>query len=198
MDVNQVSLLLKTGRNLMPAAPHIAGQQRAHLLDYLFDHDREYPTARVRPERPNYRYHGYPKLLDHEGYPGCKPPWGTLNCIDLNTGKLRWQVPLGEHERLTARGIPKTGTENFGGPTVTAGGLVFCAGTRDEKIRAFDKQSGKELWEFKLPWGGYAPPATYEVDGRQFVVIPTTGGGKLGGATGDAYVAFALPTSSSP
>lgn len=193
LNVGQVSLLLKTGRNLMPAALQVAGEDRAHLLDYLFDQDREYPTPRVRPERPNYQSHGYPKLLDHEGYPGCKPPWGTLNCIDLNTGRLRWQVPLGEHEALTKRGVPKTGTENFGGPMVTAGGLVFCAGTRDQKIRAFDKQTGEELWEFKLPWGGFAPPATYSVRGQQYVVIPATGGGKLGGPTGDAYVAFALP-----
>lgn len=122
-----------------------------------------------------------------------KPPWGKLNCIDLNTGKIVWSVPLGEYPELAVQGVPTTGTENFGGATVTAGGLVFCAGTRDEKIRAFDKASGEELWSAKLPWGGYAPPSVYQVEGKQYIVIAATGGGKLGGPRGDAYVAFALP-----
>jgi quinoprotein glucose dehydrogenase len=102
-------------------------------------------------------------------------------------------VPLGEHEELTRRGMPKTGTENFGGAAVTAGGLVFVSGTRDNKIRAFDSQSGQELWSATLPLHGTAPPTSYEVDGRQFIVVPATGGGKLGGPTGDSFVAFALP-----
>ena len=126
-------------------------------------------------------------------YPGNKPPWGTLNCINLQTGRLRWKVPLGEYPELTAQGIPKTGTENFGGAMVTAGGLVFCSGTRDNRIRAFDAKTGDELWSRPLPLHGTAPPATYSVDGRQFVVIAATGGGKLGGPTGDNWVAFALP-----
>ena len=102
---------------------------------------------------------------------------------------------MGEYEELTRLGIPKTGTENFGGASVTAGSLVFCAGTRDLKIRAFDKRNGRELWSSKLPFGGFAPPAIYQVHGRQYIVIAATGGGKLGGPTGDAYVAFALPNS---
>ena len=102
-------------------------------------------------------------------------------------------MPLGEYPELTARGIRKTGTVNFGGPTVTAGGLIFCAGTRDRKIRAFDESSGRELWSHDLPLGGYAPPATFETGGRQYVVIAATGGGKQGGRVGDAYIAFALP-----
>jgi len=102
-----------------------------------------------------------------------------------------WKAPLGEYEELTRQGIPKTGTENFGGAMVTAEGLVFCAGTRDLKIPAFDKVNRDQLWQYKLPYGGYAPPATYEVNGRQYVVIAATGGGKLGGERGDAYVTFA-------
>ena len=188
-----VIALLKTGRGLMPVAPPMMTDEQKALLDFLFVRDGLQPASTEKPSRPGYSANGYPKLLDQEGYPGCTPPWGTLSCIDLNTGKIRWKVPLGEYTELTAQGIPKTGTENFGGAIVTGGGVVFCAGTRDGKIRAFDKETGKELWEHKLPWGGYATPATYEVKGRQFLVIAATGGGKLAGPTGDAYVAFALP-----
>jgi quinoprotein glucose dehydrogenase len=186
--------LLKTGRGLMPVAPPMSDEDQRALLDFLFLRDRPAPKGRPqKPERPQYVQSAWNRFLDPDGYPACKPPWGTLNCLDLNTGKLLWKVPLGEYEELTKQGVPKTGTENFGGALVTAGGLVFCGGTRDGKIRAFDADSGAELWSAKLPWGGYAPPATYEVNGRQFVVIPATGGGKLGGPTGDAYAAFALP-----
>jgi quinoprotein glucose dehydrogenase len=186
-----LSALLDEGRNLMPAAPPMSSEDRMALMDHVFLRDRPNPDPDgVAP--PVYTSDGYRKLLDHEGYPGSRPPWGTLNAIDLNSGKRLWQVPLGEHPELTADGLPITGTENFGGPIVTAGGLVFCAGTRDEKIRAFDSETGEELWSWKLPWGGYAPPATFEVDGRQYLVIAATGGGKLGGRMGDAYVAFHL------
>ena len=134
---------------------------------------------------------GYLRLTDHEGYPGVKPPWGTLTAIDLSRGRIRWQVPLGEFPELIARGIPPTGTPNMGGSIVTAGGLVFIGATMDEKFRAFDSATGKLLWEHKLPFAGYAAPSTYSVKGRQFVVIAAGGGGKLGTKSGDAYVAFA-------
>lgn len=186
--VNQV----RNGRYAMPAQT-LSDDDFTAVLDYLFLRDRPTPVEPPLTERPQYSHNGYPKLLDHEGYPGSKPPWGTLNCLDLNTGRLVWKVPLGEYPELTAEGLPRTGTENFGGAIVTAGGLVFCGGTRDERIRAFDSGTGAELWSAKLPWGGYAPPATYAVEGRQYVVIAATGGGKLGGPMGDAYVAFALP-----
>ena len=191
-----VVALLKTGRGLMPAAPPMSEPDLQALLDFLFVRDLPSGIAtapRPKPERPQYSQNSFTRFLDPDGYPACKPPWGTLNCLDLNTGKLLWKVPLGEHEELTRQGVPKTGTENFGGAIVTAGGLVFCAGTKDGKLRAFDTETGAELWSAKLPLGGYAPPATYEVNGRQFVVIAASGGGKLGGSTGDAYVAFALP-----
>lgn len=136
---------------------------------------------------------GYNKFLDHEGYPGIKPPWGMLTAIDLNAGTIAWQVPLGEYPELTARGVPRTGTETFGGPIVTAGGLVFIAGTKDERFHAFDKRTGRLLWEHPLPAGGYATPATYAVGGRQYVVIAAGGAGKLGTRAGDAFVAFRLP-----
>lgn len=191
---DEIRTLLKTGRNLMPAAEMLDAEMTDAVVDYILERDRGPRDIASSPStQPTYTYNGYPKLLDNEGYPGCKPPWGTLNCIDLNTGTLRWQVPLGEHKALTECGIPITGTENFGGATVTAGGLVFAAGTRDLKIRAFNKQTGEELWSHDLPFGGFAPPTTYLADNRQFILIPATGGGKLGGSVGDAYVAFSLP-----
>ena len=116
-----------------------------------------------------------------------------LTAINLNSGEFTWQVPLGEHVELTARGVSRTGTENFGGSIVTAGGLVFIAGTRDERIHAFDKLTGKLLWEHPLPAGGYATPSTFQVNGRQFVVIAAGGAGKLATKAGDAFVAFSLP-----
>jgi len=140
-----------------------------------------------------YGHTGYAQFLDHEGYPAIKPPWGLLNAIDLNTGEFAWRVPLGEFPELTARGVPQTGTETFGGSIVTAGGLVFIAGTKDERLRAFDARTGRTLWEQPLPAGGYATPATYAVNGRQFVVIAAGGAGKLKTRAGDAFVAFALP-----
>lgn len=143
------------------------------------------------PEIP-FRMTGYNRFIDENGYPGIKPPWGTLNAVDLNTGKLLWKRTLGELKELTEKGIPPTGTENYGGPVSTKGGLVFIAATKDEKIRAFDKVSGEVLWEADLPASGFATPAVYMVDGKQYVVI-ACGGGKIGARSGDEYVAFALP-----
>lgn len=191
----EVKALLQTGRNLMPPAPHIQGQDLEDLLDYIFERDRPATTKKKQsaPERPTYKFLGFKRLNDHEGYHGSKPPWGTLNALDLNTGRVKWQVPLGEHEELTKRGIPKTGTENYGGPVVTAGGVVFCSGTSDLKIRAFDANTGEELWDHKLPFNASAAPSVYEADGEQYIVVPATGGGKLRLPMGDAYVAFKLP-----
>ena len=168
------------------------------VTDHLFGEAANDPGRKVEPGGEGgfgaipYTTTGYNRWLDPEGYPAVKPPWGTLHAIDLNTGEYRWSVPLGEYPELTARGIPKTGTENYGGPVVTAGGLVFIAASRDEHLRAFDRKTGKELWKAKLPAAGYATPAVYSVNGRQFVVI-ACGGGKIGTKSGDAYVAFALP-----
>jgi quinoprotein glucose dehydrogenase len=139
-----------------------------------------------------YKVTGYNKFQDSKGYPAIAPPWGTLNAINLNTGEYLWKVPLGEDKALKEKGVRNTGTENYGGPVVTASGLLFIAATKDEKFRAFDKKTGKLLWETDLPAAGFATPATYQVDGKQFVVI-ACGGAKLGARKGNQYVAFALP-----
>jgi quinoprotein glucose dehydrogenase len=136
---------------------------------------------------------GYNRFLDPEGYPAVVPPWGTPNAIDLNKGGIVWRIPLGEHPELAAKGLRETGSWNYGGPIVTAGGVVFIGATNyDKKFRAFDKTTGKLLWETGLPAAGNATPMTYQIGGRQFAVI-AAGGGKRGGESGGKYVAFALP-----
>lgn len=184
---------IRTGKNAMPAFPVLSDADVQSVVDYLMARDRPAPALTAKSERPQYSFAGYPRFYDPEGYPANKPPWGTLNCLDLNTGKLIWQVPLGEYPELAAEGLRHTGTENYGGAIVTAGGLVFVSGTRDNKIRAFDKATGRELWAATLPFAGSAAPATYQWAGRQYVVIPATGVQHLGTPTGDAWVAFALP-----
>jgi quinoprotein glucose dehydrogenase len=141
-----------------------------------------------------YHFTGYRKFLDLDGYPAVVPPWGTLNAIDLNTGKFLWRVPLGQYPDLVARGMPDTGSENYGGPVLTASGVLFIGATiYDRKFRAFDAETGKLLWQAELPYAGTATPSTYMIDGRQYVVIATSGARDSKGPQGAAYVAFALP-----
>jgi quinoprotein glucose dehydrogenase len=204
---DQAWKIIENGKNMMPAFKQIQGAEKEALLAFVLDLEEKEPVSvktestrdthwgvaahSIMDEVP-YTMTGYNRFLDKNGYPGITPPWGTLNAIDLNSGKLLWKVPLGEFPELTKRGIPVTGTENYGGPVVTKGGLVFIAATKDEMIRAFDKNSGRVVWEHTLPAAGYATPATYSVDGKQYVVI-ACGGGKIGSKSGDSYVAFALP-----
>lgn len=199
-----VMALLQTGKGVMPSFAFLSDKQRQLLADYVLGAAPATPAANDPGRKEElgggvdllgnipYTITGYNRWLDSNGFPAVKPPWGTLNAIDLNTGEFRWTVPLGEWPQLAAKGIPKTGTENYGGPVVTAGGLVFIAASRDEHLRAFDRKTGRELWKAKLPAAGYATPATYSVNGRQYVVI-ACGGGKIGTKSGDAYMAFALP-----
>jgi quinoprotein glucose dehydrogenase len=214
----QLRKIIENGKNMMPAFKQINESDKGRLVAFLMDTKEK--TAKGKnpatakgaaglPKEPGggeadnlpskksildevpYTFTGYNRFLDKNGYPGIKPPWGTLNAVNLNTGKLLWKVPLGEYPELTKKGIPPTGTENYGGPLVTKGGLVFIAATKDGKMRAFDKKSGKVLWEAQLPVPGYATPCTYLINGKQYVVI-ACGGGKIGSKSGDEYIAFAL------
>jgi len=194
MNADAVHALLRDGKGKMPSFLQLPEGQVDELIAYLFSPVQPFVPAAPTGEKaaPQFSHTGYNRFLDPEGYPAVKPPWGTLTAIDLNRGEIKWQRTLGEFAALTARGIPATGTENYGGPVVTAGGVIFIAATQDEKIRAFAKDTGDPLWEAALPAGGYATPATYSVDGRQYIVV-AAGGGKMGTKSGDAYVAFALP-----
>ena len=163
------------------------------LVTYLVTGQDAAQTAGSNPNWLKYRNDGYNIFLDPDGYPAISPPWGTLNAIDLNKGEIRWKIPFGEYPDLVAKGITNTGTDNYGGPVVTANGLLFIgATTYDKKFRAYDKLTGKLLWETQLPAAGNATPALYVVNGRQFIVI-ACGGGKNGAPSGGTYVAFALP-----
>jgi quinoprotein glucose dehydrogenase len=208
--------IVENGKNMMPSFQHMSESEKAALLTFLLNAgEKEQIKSGGKestglPKEPGgveaynlsakksildevpYVMTGYNRFLDKNGYPGIKPPWGTLNAVDLNSGKLLWKVPLGEFEELKNKGLPATGTQVYGGPVVTKGGLIFIASTQDEKIRAFDKKTGRQLWEARLPAAGYATPATYIIGNRQYVVI-ACGGGKIGSKSGDQYLAFALP-----
>ncbi len=183
--------VIEKGQGFMPGFAHIGKMEIEALLDFMFRTGQE-STPFSLPQEIEFTHTGYNWFVDQFGYPAIKPPWGTLTAIDLNRAEIRWQVPLGELPELTERGIPPTGTQNYGGPVVTAGRLLFIGASKDEKFRAFDKATGKILWETDLPAGGYATPCTYEIAGKQYVVI-AAGGGKMGTKSGDSYVAFALP-----
>lgn len=179
----------------MPGFPNLEGQDLDALADFLVTgEDKEVHSLGPPPPGMNYYFTGYHKFLDPDGYPAVTPPWGTLNAINLNTGEYVWKIPLGEYTELAAKGMKNTGTENYGGPIVTAGGLVFIGATNfDKKFRAFDKSTGELLWETTLPYAGNATPATYEVNGRQYVVIAAGGGKDPRSPSGGVYIAFALP-----
>jgi quinoprotein glucose dehydrogenase len=190
----EVGTLLNMGSGRMPSFAHLGSPAINAIVDYVLNGE---DTAVHPDERSSffmkYLNDGYTKFLDPEGYPAVQPPWGTLNAINLNTGKFAWKIPLGEYPKLAAQGLKNTGSENYGGPVVTAGGLVFIGATSyDKKFRAFDKANGELLWETTLPFGGNATPSAYEVNGREFVVI-AAGGGKSNDPSGGTIVAFALP-----
>ena len=190
----EIAATIRNGKGRMPGFSNLADDQVFGLLSYLVGGDsKEVVTSEPVPVTMKYHFTGYRKFLEPDGYPAVAPPWGTLNAINLNTGEYVWKIPLGEYPELAAKGQKNTGTENYGGPIVTAGGLVFIGATNfDKKFRAFDKATGALLWETTLPFAGNATPATYEVHGRQFVVIAAGGGKDLKSKSGGVYVAFAV------
>lgn len=198
----QLLELLSTGRRMMPSFNYITAEEKDAVVSFVLGKKENEKKKFVRPPQPQDAYRnlpyattGYYKFVVNENekeYPAISPPWGSLTAINLNTGEHVWKTPLGEHEELKQKGIPATGTENYGGSIVTAGGLLFIAAAKDAKLRAFNKLSGKLLWEYDLPSPGFATPSMYSYNGKQYIVI-ACGGGKLKTKSGDAFVAFALP-----
>jgi cytochrome c5 len=195
LNKSQIVDVIQNGKNQMPGMPDVQGADLAALLRYLgFAEGATTAAIYADATEEKYTFTGYRKFLDPDGYPAIVPPWGTLNAIDLKTGKYLWKIPLGEYPELAAKGLKDTGTENYGGPIVTAGGVLFIGATiYDHKFRAFDSHDGKLLWESELPFSGVATPATYMIDGRQYVVIAASSARDPKAPQGGAYVAFALP-----
>jgi quinoprotein glucose dehydrogenase len=200
----EIMATVQNGQGRMPAFASMRGEQMDSLLKFLKSAEivptagasarSDKQEAGTRPAASRYLFTGYKKFYDQDGYPAVVPPWGTLNAIDLNTGKYLWKIPLGNYPELKAAGVPETGTENYGGPVVTAGGVLFIAATiYDHTIRAFDSSTGTLLWSADLPYAGNATPATYMIDGKQYVVIATSNARNPKGKQGAEYVAFALP-----
>jgi quinoprotein glucose dehydrogenase len=193
----QIATTIKNGKGRMPSFTNLTEDQLLVLVEYLMSGENKELTSLQPPPAMKYRFTGYRRFLDPEGYPAVVPPWGTLNAINLNTGEYVWKIPLGEYPELQAKELKNTGTENYGGPIVTAGGLLFIGATNfDKEFRAFDKSTGELLWKTTLPFAGNATPATYEVNGRQFVVIAAGGGKDPISRSGGVYVTFALPPAS--
>ena len=190
-----ITTVIQKGRGRMPAFPNLSPDEINALIKFVSQgENKELSSTEPAPPLMRYRFSGYTRFLDPEGYPAVAPPWGTLNAINLNTGEYAWKIPFGEYPELAAKGMKNTGTENYGGPIVTAGGLLFIGATNyDRKFRAFDKSTGELLWETTLPFAGNATPITYEIDGRQYVAIAAGGGKDLRSKSGGVYVAFALP-----
>jgi quinoprotein glucose dehydrogenase len=185
----QLRKVINDGKGRMPGFGSLPSEVRNAIVTYLLTEEVKQVTAAQNPYRQKFTTDGYNKFLDPEGYPAIAPPWGTLNAIDLNKGEIAWSLPFGEHPELRQS---NTGSENYGGPVLTAGGVLFIGATNfDRKFHAYDPRNGKLLWEYTLPAAGNATPAIYQVNGQPFVVI-AAGGGKSGAPSGGTYVAFTL------
>jgi quinoprotein glucose dehydrogenase len=197
MTQEQIKERIQKGGGRMPGFPNLTADEINALLSFVSEgENKEVSSGQPAPPLMRYRFSGYTRFHDPDGYPAVTPPWGTLNAINLNTGEYVWKVPLGEYPELAAQGMKNTGSENYGGPIVTAGGLLFIGATNyDKKFRVFDKSTGDLLWETTLPFSGNATPITYQVNGRQYVVIAAGGGKDLKSPSGGVYVAFALRSS---
>ncbi|HEY2860294.1 MAG TPA: c-type cytochrome [Terracidiphilus sp.] len=193
MTSQQVGDLVHNGKGRMPGQPGLQSPDIEALLKYL-GVGEESSSGDSAATAHTYVFSGYRKFLDPDGYPAFNPPWGTLNAIDLNTGKYLWKISLGEFPELVAKGMKNTGSENYGGPIVTASGVLFIGATdHDRKFRAFDAATGKLLWETILPYLGNATPATYMIGGKQYVVIGASGARDPNTPQGSAWIAFSLP-----
>ncbi|GAC1491542.1 MAG: hypothetical protein NVS1B13_21560 [Flavisolibacter sp.] len=196
---NEFIHFINSGRRMMPAFQHLKSEEKEAIASYILDlkADQKKPYVSSPSEIESFRslpynISGYNKFLTKTGQPALAPPWGTLSAIDLNSGAPVWKTTLGEDSQLKLKGIPATGTENYGGPVVTKSGLLFIAASKDGMLRAFNKRTGTLLWQTKLPFPGFATPALYQINGKEFIVI-ACGGGKLGTQSGDIYMAFSLP-----
>lgn len=189
----EIEAVILQGRNSMPAFRQFRPREMNALVEYLTSAPGEVPSTAPKGPPDRYTIDAYTVFSDPHGVPAISPPWGTLNAIDLVKGDILWKVPLGEYPQLVAKGIRNTGTMNYGGAVATAGGVIFVAATADEKFRAFESHSGRVLWEYQLPAGGYATPSVYMIDGRQYVAIAAGGSGKNATKSGDSIIAFALP-----
>jgi len=193
MTQEQIKERIQKGKGRMPGFPNLKADELNALV--LFVSEGENKELAGKPELPQgrYRFSGYTRFLESQRYPAIAPPWGTLNAIDLNTGEYAWKIPFGEYPELADQGMKNTGSENYGGPIVTAGGLLFIGATNyDKKFRIFDKATGSLLWETTLPFAGNATPITYEAKGKQYIVIAAGGGKDTRSPSGGVYVAFAL------
>jgi len=197
LNKDQFISFINVGRRMMPAFQYLPEIDKEAIASYVLnlknEQSRKYEsklTAIDSFRALPYEISGYNKFYAKSGIPGLAPPWGVINAIDLNTGEYVWKQPFGENQW---QGAPaNTGCENYGGPVVTKGGLLIVGATKDGMFRAYNKRTGKLLWQTKLPAAAFSTPATYEANGKQYVVI-ACGGGKLGTKSGDSYVAFALP-----
>ncbi len=195
-DRGAIAKVIQFGGTTMPGFRHFSGKDVFDVISYIaspgqLGQHAEDADEGTQPDSVKFIHTGNNIWTETNGYPAIKPPWGNLNALDLNTGEYLWQIPFGEYPELIEKGIPPTGRVSYGGPIVTASGVMFIAASLDNHMRAYDMKTGDELWRTKLPYGGYATPSTYMVEGKQYVLI-ACGGGR-GSPTGDMFVAFALP-----